>query len=396
MEESRKLRVLYVCADPGIPIFGRKGCSTHVRETCRFLSERGHTVHLLAANAGEDFGGDVPFTCTFVPSFKKKFLGKDVRLLLNNLIMFRKALQVIKMLNPDIIYERYSLYAKSTEIISKILKIPRIVEINSPLAFEQKNRLRAPWLAEIFEKNIFRNSQYAIVVSKMIKDHLASLGVSPSKISIQPIAVDSRFFETVVTPPPEEVRATCADRLVIGYVGTLLHYHRVNILIDMARELRESIGNILFLMIGGEKSKVEKYRARAHKDGVDDVFLFVGSVRYRDLPLYIDLIDIGIIPNTAPWAAPTKMFEYAAMKKPIIAPDYPAVRDFIPEESHWLLFPPYTSDGIVEKIEKLARDTASRTRLGEINRERVLDGYTWQHYIDRIEEIAEDASKREN
>ena len=31
------IRVAYVCADPGVPVFGRKGCSIHVQEVLRAL-----------------------------------------------------------------------------------------------------------------------------------------------------------------------------------------------------------------------------------------------------------------------------------------------------------------------------------------------------------------------
>ena len=41
------MRVAYVCADPGIPVFGTKGASVHVQEVIRVLLEAGHTVELF-------------------------------------------------------------------------------------------------------------------------------------------------------------------------------------------------------------------------------------------------------------------------------------------------------------------------------------------------------------
>ena len=382
------LRILYVCPDPGIPIFGRKGCSTHVRETCKFLVQRNHTVHLIAANPGEDFPPETSFTYSFFKPFQMKALGKDVRLLLDNVHVMRKVLHSIRTLKPHIIYERYSLYSRITELLARIYKIPRILEINSPLAYEQQHRLRLPRLAQIVENHIFLNAPYVIVVSNVIKEHLQSLGVPEDRIYIQPIAVDSQFFESARFTPPAEIQERCKDRVVIGYVGTLLHYHRVHVLFDLARELTHRSLKVIFLMIGGEQQKVEKYQDMAKKEGLGDLFIFIGSINYQNLPSYLEIMDIGIIPNTAPWAAPTKMFEYAAMRKPIIAPDYPAIRNFIPAESEWLLFMPETLDGVPEKIERLVVDPALRKHLGELNRRRVMDGFTWQHYIDKFETIA--------
>lgn len=385
------LRVLYVCPDPGVPVFGRKGCSTHVRETCKFLAQRNHTVHLVAANPGEDFSTETSFSYTFFNPFEMKLLGKDLRLLLDNVHIMQKVLHAIRTLKPHIIYERYSLYSRITEMLARIYKIPRILEINSPLAYEQQHRLRLPWLAQIVENHIFRNAPYMIVVSNVIKEHLQSLGISGERIFIQPIAVDSQFFESAQFPPPADILERCKNRLVIGYVGTLLHYHRIHVLFDLARELVERSIDVIFLIIGGEQRKVEKYQCMAEKEGIGKFFIFTGSVNYQNLPSYLDRMDIGIIPNTAPWAAPTKMFEYAAMRKPIIAPDYPAIRTFIPPESEWLLFKPETIEGVAEKIERLAGDPALCKQLGELNRRRVMEGFTWQHYINKFEMIAHTA-----
>src|SRR4051812_31630336 len=44
------MRIAYITADPGVPVFGRKGCSIHVREVLRALLKCGMQVDLFAAN----------------------------------------------------------------------------------------------------------------------------------------------------------------------------------------------------------------------------------------------------------------------------------------------------------------------------------------------------------
>ena len=44
------MRIAYVCADPGIPIFGLKGASRHVREVIRAMRRQGVIVELFATN----------------------------------------------------------------------------------------------------------------------------------------------------------------------------------------------------------------------------------------------------------------------------------------------------------------------------------------------------------
>src|SRR6059036_3390968 len=47
------MRIAYVCADPGVPIFGRKGCSVHVQEMLRALQRQGAGVDVFAARVDE-------------------------------------------------------------------------------------------------------------------------------------------------------------------------------------------------------------------------------------------------------------------------------------------------------------------------------------------------------
>src|SRR5436190_752716 len=46
------MRIAYVCADPGVPVFGRKGCSVHVQEVVRAFRGRGARVELFATCRG--------------------------------------------------------------------------------------------------------------------------------------------------------------------------------------------------------------------------------------------------------------------------------------------------------------------------------------------------------
>lgn len=43
------MRVAYVCADRGIPVFGQKGCSIHVQEILRAFLGKGLEIDLIAS-----------------------------------------------------------------------------------------------------------------------------------------------------------------------------------------------------------------------------------------------------------------------------------------------------------------------------------------------------------
>ena len=52
-------RVAYVCADPGIPVFGTKGASVHIQELVRAWRRRGADVEVYAVRRGSEVPADL-------------------------------------------------------------------------------------------------------------------------------------------------------------------------------------------------------------------------------------------------------------------------------------------------------------------------------------------------
>ena len=95
-QEAFTVRICYICPDPGVPVLGRKGCSTHVRETCHALEQAGHQVLLLCANKGQDPQIRTNFHIVEVPPMRSKMAGYDVRLLQYNFRLAKAAERVVK------------------------------------------------------------------------------------------------------------------------------------------------------------------------------------------------------------------------------------------------------------------------------------------------------------
>ncbi len=51
------MRIAYVCLDPGVPVFGRKGSSVHCQEIMRAFQQRGSEIELFATRLGDDVPG---------------------------------------------------------------------------------------------------------------------------------------------------------------------------------------------------------------------------------------------------------------------------------------------------------------------------------------------------
>ena len=104
------MRIAYVCADPGVPAYGRKGGSIHVQEVVRALIRHGEQVELLSSCVG----GDPPAGLEAVArhalpagSGTDRAAREQAALAANGSLRI-----VLQRTGPyDAVYERYSLWS---------------------------------------------------------------------------------------------------------------------------------------------------------------------------------------------------------------------------------------------------------------------------------------------
>jgi hypothetical protein len=152
------LRILYLCPDLGIPVLGRKGASVHVRGLVAALCRAGHSVVLSAPLLNKSQWEEpastearllhLPPSANSTTAFLtlKSFnhmlgvensLPGELRRILYNQDMVMQLMRRFEHDPPDFIYERASLYATAGVSLARELHVPRLVELNAPLALEQ-------------------------------------------------------------------------------------------------------------------------------------------------------------------------------------------------------------------------------------------------------------------
>lgn len=373
------MRILYLCCDPGIPVFGRKGASSHVRGTCRALSVQGHDVQLVCTNIGGDSQNTPDVTPIVVRGSESKKLGFDTRRILLDRKFYKTVKRHIERKGkPDAIYERYSLYSRAGQRIARDYGLPHILEINAFLSEEQRDRIRFPALARWYERRIVQSCTNIFVVSEPLKEGIREISESEVHIEVEPMSVDTETFNENVDGAPVRERLGLGEDFVIGYVGTLSGWHGIRLLYEIAAELeKRGLSGFRFLVVGGDGNKLQKHRTLTRENGLEDVILFHGDVPHLDIPRYIRAMDIGIIPDANPWNAPTKLFEYQACGIPPIGPDYPGVRSSMVDGVEGLIFPPKDIGAITDCIVRLHGEPDLRAEMGRLSRKRAVHTRSW-------------------
>lgn len=110
-----------------------------------------------------------------------------------------------------------------------------------------------------------------------------------------------------------------ADKRIIGFVGSLRPWHGVQHAIRMMSDLKNKEAVLCVVGSGGE---MENLRALVGSLGLSDRVCFAGAVPYINVPAYIEMFDIALVPypshGVSNYFNPLKLFEYMAMEKPIV------------------------------------------------------------------------------
>jgi glycosyltransferase involved in cell wall biosynthesis len=381
------MHVAYVCADQGVPVFGRKGASIHVQEVVRALIAQGADVELFAANLGED----MPHGLEAVPVHRLPVAsGPD------GASRERQALRANEHLARaldqhapfDLIYERYSLWSFAGMERAREIGVPGVLEVNAPLIEEQADYrgLVDRQAAEEVAARAFGAATALVAVSQEVGRYLERYPNARGRVHVVPNGVNLERF------PPRS--AASYDRrhtaFTIGFVGSLKPWHGVPILVEAFAALHlQSPGTRL--MIVGEGPEHDKLAEDVCRRRLPDAVHFTGWVPPSDLPAVLASIDVAVAPYPELphfYFSPLKVYEYMAAGLPVVASRVGQVAELIEDEVNGLLCPPGDASALAEAIDRLRREPEMRRRLGRAARVTISRDYTWDAIARRILSVA--------
>jgi glycosyltransferase involved in cell wall biosynthesis len=394
------MRIAYISADFGVPIFGYKGASVHVREMAAAWRSLGHEVVVFSPSAtrSPDVADEIQVVAVEpLPVFSEvaqelraldNFLDMatrvrhDLRNLLFNLALARAVEARMRAAPFDFIYERYTLFNYAGAALARQLGLPHILEVNAPLAYEQEKMrgLEMKRLAQELERRILTAADYVAVVSEQLRRFALDQGVPAERILVTPNGVNPRRFH-----PDSSARRRVREQLglkeqiVIGFVGSLKPWHGTETLVTAFRNLL-NIEPAIHLLIVGNGPQRESLEAQAQALGLETQVTFTGDVAHHEVPAYIGAMDIAVapyIPNDNFYFSPIKLFEYMAMGKPVAASAIGQAAETIHHCETGLLYTPGNVDELQATLHTLVSQPALRLRLGQAGLDWVVRQRTW-------------------
>jgi glycosyltransferase involved in cell wall biosynthesis len=108
------------------------------------------------------------------------------------------------------------------------------------------------------------------------------------------------------------------------------------------------------------------------------------------MPAYLAACDVLVSPHGRQadggefFGSPTKLFEYMAMGRPIVASAVGQIADVLVDEDSALLVPPDDPPALCGAIVRLVDNACLRVRLGSAARQAAAQRHTWVRNAERV------------
>jgi glycosyltransferase involved in cell wall biosynthesis len=311
--------------------------------------------------------------------------------LYNNLLFTRGALGELARARPDFIYQRYSRFTLAGVEASQRTGLPLFLEYNGSEVWVGKHwdKVGMLGLLERFERVNLKAAARIFVVSEVEQRNLLKAGVEAAKIVVNPNGVDVEHFRPQIGG--ERARRELGiepDETLVGFVGSFGPWHGVLALAEAIKLMpRDARARFLLIGSGSLREEVENILREA---GALSRVILTGAVAHERVPVLLDACDVLASPHVPLadgsefFGSPTKLFEYMAMGKGIVASRLGQIADVLKHEETALLVEPGDARELSAAILRLTKSSELRLRLGAAARAEAIARHTWQHNARRV------------
>lgn len=321
----------------------------------------------------------------------------EVACMAANQVVIEDARSLLRARRPGFVYQRYAPYSHAGLEVAREFGVPFVMEYNGPEGWMHRHWGAAPlrWeaLADRIELVNLHGADLIVVVSRASRDEVVARGIRAEKIVVAPNGVDTERFSPAVDPGAARQRYGLAGKTVIGFIGTFGAWHGVEVLAEAFARLLINVPTRrehLRLFLVGDGLTMPKVRARLAALGALDACVQAGFVSPPEAPAALAACDVLVAPHVQPadgsefFGSPTKLFEYMAMGKCIIASDLAQIGEVLEHNRTAWLVPPGDPEALAKGLSMLLEDQPLRARLGEAARAKAVAEHTWARHTDKI------------
>ena len=239
----------------------------------------------------------------------------------------------------------------------------------------------------------------ALTVNDALAERLARLGVPLSKVTVILNSPSGALFD----PEREPARPFMADgTLRLVYAGALTPLYQLETVIESMALLRDGRPEMppaswpVSLDVYGRGDALDSLRAAAGVLGLADRVTFHGRIALEEVPARLAAADAGLAPTRrdayTDLSLSTKVFESAAMGKPVLASRLPTVERYLGEDTVYY-FEPGDPVSLAAAIRRMVENPERRLEAVRRAGQRVAE-LSWEResarYVAVVDALARD------
>ena len=383
-QKGNKRKILNIVPTP---FFADRGCHMRILGEMKALANYGYQNIIVTYHNGRDLEGLDIRRIINIPWYKKLEAGPSIHKFYIDILLFFKAAAVYFKEKPDIIYGHLHEGAFVGGLIKYLLtfgRAPLVFDVQGSLTSELdtfnwiRGRKPVRWFFHTLEKFICRMPDFFICSSVSNGDIIKNrFHIKPDEVRVVIDGVHTDFFSKSPKKGFKEELGIPEDAPLIIFTGALLAAKGIWNLVSAIPLVLKKRKDDHFLIVG---YPVEETAVKVRELGVDKNVHLTGMLDYFELPDYLLVSDIAVEPKVdKAGEASGKVINYMGAGLPVVCFEGKNNRRFLGEGGIY---------AVDDKVENLAaqmiwavENPDRAKRLGELNRKRVEEVFSWNNSI---------------
>ena len=245
----------------------------------------------------------------------------------------------------------------SAWFLSKLKRVPWIFELRDlwPDTISAVSNIKNSFIIRLLHKieiNLYRSADSIVALTYSFKENLISRGIDRKKISVITNGVDLKFFKEENSPEVID-KLGIKNKFIIGYIGTHGLCQGLQFIIELIPSIKRD--DIHFLFVGEGATK--KDLINKAKDLQIKNITFLNMIKKKNVPKYLSSCHITIVPlindPLFKTVIPSKIFESAAIKRPVLLGVKGEAKAIIKKYNAGLCYEPENRESFIASLNSL-------------------------------------------
>jgi glycosyltransferase involved in cell wall biosynthesis len=306
----------------------------------------------------------------------------DIEALAINGPLRRAALALVRRTGPALIYQRHRAYLTAGVEVARATRSPLVLEWNNSEIWVRDNYERQMAVERLLDRVVDAMERYVVqaadltaAVSAPAADMALAQGASAERVLVVPNGVDLGRIRRYVA---EGGASRLGPDPVIGWIGTFGPWHGAEVLVRALPFLPPAAR---LLMIGDGELR-EPCESIARNLGVWDRIEWTGALPHVEAVRRLAGCDVlasphVTMPNQRFFGSPTKLFEYMAIGRPIVASRLEQIGEVLEDGVTARLVPPGDARELANAIEQILSSPDRGEALARAG-QREAEQHTWE------------------